>query len=188
MFTPQIEAVIKKVDQLRQTTDDHWQVPAHEARLLAQLVLAGRCESLCEIGHSYGFSTLHLAAAAQQTAGQLHSFDMSEKKHRAAGEHLREAGLDSIATLHLGDAREQVAGFKPDRPYDFVFIDAEKEQSDGYLDAVLPHLGEQFMLVTDNTDTHAEELASFVARLRQLPGVISCNVSVGNGFELTVKR
>jgi predicted O-methyltransferase YrrM len=38
-------------------------VPAEEARVLAQIVRAARCRSICEIGTSYGFSTLHLTAA-----------------------------------------------------------------------------------------------------------------------------
>jgi hypothetical protein len=44
------------------------------------------------------------------------------------------------------------------------------------------------VLVTDNTITHAEQLASFLAHLRSLPQVASCGVPVGDGFELTVKR
>ena len=42
--------------------------------------------------------------------------------------------------------------------------------------------------MTDNTVTHAADLAPFVARLRGLPGFTSCGVAVGNGFELTVRR
>jgi hypothetical protein len=44
------------------------------------------------------------------------------------------------------------------------------------------------VVVTDNTRTHPDELAEFVAHLRSLPGVGSCEVPVGNGFELAVRR
>ncbi len=63
MFPDPIQSVIDRVD-LRATVDDHWQIPREEALLLAQLVSIGRFVSICEIGTSYGFSTLHLAAAA----------------------------------------------------------------------------------------------------------------------------
>ncbi len=186
MFEPTIMEVIDRVDVLRHKVDDHWQVPRVEAELLGQLVNLGRCKSLCEIGTSYGFSALHLAAATKLHGGRLHCFDRDPKKINAATEHLRQAGLLEIVTLHQGDARELVKSVTPQQPYDFVFIDATKEQSDAYLDAVLPRIGKRATLVTDNTTTHKEQLANFVKRLRNLPGAKSCEVAVGNGFELTV--
>src|SRR5690625_4218431 len=143
MFSEKIQAVIDKVDDLREQVDDHWQVPADEALLLAQLVRLGRCSSVCEIGMSYGFSTLHLAAAASEFKGQLHSIDNDPKKIEATTSHLQEAGLDSFAALHLGDGVEQLRELQPDRPFDFVFIDADKPQYLHYFDALLPNLADQ---------------------------------------------
>jgi predicted O-methyltransferase YrrM len=91
-------------------------------------------------------------------------------------------------TLHQGDARDVLGSIRPDRPFDFAFLDATKEQSEAYLDAILPLLAPRYLIVTDNTTTHAEELASFVDRLRRIPAGASCHVAVGNGFELTVGR
>jgi predicted O-methyltransferase YrrM len=188
VFDPKVQAVIDKVDALRQRVDDHWQIPRDEALVLAQLVRLGRCVSLCEIGVSYGFSTLHLAAATRECGGHVHGFEMSDKKVAAATAHLREAGLIDTVTIHPGDARETVAAVNPPTPYDFVFIDATKEQSFDYLNAVWPKLAPRAVLVTDNTTTHRDELAAFIAHLRSLPGVTSCDVPVGNGFELTLVR
>jgi predicted O-methyltransferase YrrM len=187
MFSESIQAVIDRVDRLRTQVDDHWQIPRDEALVLAQLVGIGRCVSICEIGTSYGFSTLHLAAAAQRTGGHVHTIDHNPKKLAAASQNLRDAGLDAIVTIHQGDAREVLTALQPGAPFDFVFIDATKEQSDAYLDAVWPKLAPQCILVTDNTTSHKDELASFVERLRALPEFTSCGVEVGNGFELTVR-
>lgn len=148
----------------------------------------GRCISICEVGTSYGFSTLHLAAAASGHGGRVHSIDADPKKVRAACESLKEAGLAEVVTLHEGDVRKVLSEIRPQAPFDFVFIDATKAQSDAYLDAVWSKLAPGCVLVTDNTVTHADELAPFVARLRGLPGFTSCGVAVGNGFELTVRR
>jgi predicted O-methyltransferase YrrM len=188
MFEGKVKTVIDKVDALRHKVDDHWQVPRVEAEVLAQIVRLGHCVSLCEIGTSYGFSTLHLAAATREAGGHVDAFDLDPKKIAAAGAHLAEAGLSATVTLHQGDARQTVRAFHPAKPYDFAFIDATKDQSDGYLDALLPHLAKVAILVTDNTATHAQELAGFVARLRALPGATGCQVPVGNGFDLTVVR
>ena len=186
MFNERVQGVIDAVDALRDTVDDHWQIPADEGRVLAQIIRVGHCASLCEIGVSYGFSTLHLAAATQPMGGHVHAFELSDKKIAASSKHLDDAGLSDVVTIHAGDARETGGAFTPEVPYDFVFIDAVKEQSFDYLDAVLPHCAARVMIATDNTTTHANELSEFVAHLRSLPGASSCGVAVGNGFELTL--
>lgn len=188
MFNSVVATVVDQVDALREQVDDHWQIPREEAQLLAQLVRAGRCRSICEVGMSYGFSTLHLAAATQVFGGTVHSFEKDPKKVEAAGKHLAQAGLDRVVRQHPGDARQTLGQVKPDKPYDFVFIDAVKSQSLAYLQALWPMLGDDVMLVTDNTVSHAEQLAGFVKHLRGLPDFASCQVAVGNGFELTIRR
>ncbi|MEX2215443.1 MAG: class I SAM-dependent methyltransferase [Phycisphaeraceae bacterium] len=186
MFSPQTQAVMDRVDQLRHEVDDHWQIPRDEALVLAQIVRIGRFQSLCEIGVSYGYSTLHLAAAASEVGGHVYGFEMSPKKVEAATRHLTEAGLIDHVTLHEGDARELVAHFVPPKPYDFVFFDATKAESFDYLEAVLPRLARRAVFATDNSTTHATELAPFLAHLRALPNAVTAPVPVGNGFELTI--
>jgi len=186
MFKQPIQDVMDRVDALRHTVNDHWQIPREEALLLAQLVRMGGYQSLCEIGVSYGYSTLHLAAAAKENQGHLHAVDISEKKITAARKHLTDAGLIDSVSLHQGDARQVIATLTPHTPFDFAFIDAEKCESHAYLEALLPKLAPRCAIVTDNTNTHADELAKFVNDLRALPGARSCHVDVGNGFELTL--
>ena len=88
--------------------------------VLAQLVRIGRCISICEIGTSYGFSTLHLAGRGKQHGGRVNSIDADPKKVRAAGESLREAGLAETVTLHEGDARTVLTSLKPQALFDCV--------------------------------------------------------------------
>lgn len=187
MFDPQVEAVIERVDRLREQVDDHYQIPRVEAEVLAMLVHAARSRSVLEIGTSYGFSTLHLAAATRPFGGHVHSIDILAKKRDAASAHLAQAGLSEYVTLHLGDAREVIASIEPRQPFDCVFIDAVKQQCFDYLAAVWPRLANHAMLITDNTHTHAAELAPFVAHLRGHRHLRSCGINVGNGFELSVK-
>jgi len=186
MFSQMVTDVIDRVDRLRHEVDDHYQIPRVEADVLAQIVRVGRFQSLCEIGTSYGFSTLHLAAAAAEHGGHVHSIDAAEKKHQAAGEHLEQAGLRAHVTLHLGPAQSVLPGLQPERPFDFVFLDAMKQELPAYLAAVRPLCASGAVLATDNTHTHPQQLADFVAELRAIAGARSCDVPVGNGFELTV--
>jgi len=186
LLDERLKKVIDDVDALRDKVDDHWQIPRDEANVLLTLALACRSRSVCEIGTSYGFSTLHLAAAMRANGGHVHTFDISEKKNQAARKHLTEAGLIDHVSLHLGDARETVRAIEPAHPYDFVFIDATKEQSFGYLESVWLRLSPRAVLLTDNTTTHATQLAEFVSHLRGHDELVSCGVTVGNGFEMSV--
>lgn len=188
MFDPSVQSVIDRVDALRERVDDHWQIPPDEAQVLAQLVRLGQCRSICEIGTSYGFSTLHLAAAARETGGHVHGFELDPRKVQQTRDHLEAANLAETVTLHEGDARQAVAVFRPVEPFDFVFIDAVKSQCFEYLEAVWPKLAPRAVLATDNTRTHPEQLADFVAHLRGLSALRSCDVPVGNGFELSLRQ
>lgn len=186
MFPSHIQMVIDQVDRLREKVDDHWQIPADQGRLLAQLARLHRARSICEIGTSYGFSTLHLAAAVAETKGHVHTVDIDPKKTKAATEHLQQARLLDRVTLHTGDAREVIKDIAPAEPFDFVFIDATKDQSQHYLEVVLPKLARRAVLITDNTKTHQKALEPFVNQLRSLEGARGCQVDVGNGFDLTL--
>ncbi len=185
MFNDQIQNVIDRVDAIRHEVDDAWQIPAHQALVLAQVVRIGRFKSLLEVGVSYGFSTLHLAAAAREHGGHVHAIDISEKKITAATGHLTQAGLLDSVTLHLGDARAVLKTLQPVEPIDFIFNDADKAQAIAYLEAAQALLADRCVVALDNTDDNPATRPC-VEWLREAAGGRSCNVSVGNGFELAI--
>lgn len=186
MFSPQAQAVMEKVNALRDKVDDHWQIPQKQAHVLAQIVRIAGCRSGVEIGVSYGFSTLHLTAALSEVGGHLNAFERDERKVRLATEHLTEAGLIDSVTIHHGDALETLAQFKPAEPVDFAFIDATKKQSIAYLNLLEGKLAARCILVADNTGNQAEAMKPYVDHVRALPNAVSCEFPVGNGFELTL--
>ena len=71
---------IDELDALRNSRDDHWQIPRVEGDLLYHIALSANAKLIVEIGTSYGFSGLHWAAALRHTDGKLHTIDVSEKK------------------------------------------------------------------------------------------------------------
>src|SRR5262245_29601034 len=119
MFSETIQAVIDRVDRLRNEVDDHWQLPRDEATLLAHPVGIRRCGAICEIGMSDVVPMLPLAAAARRTGRHAHPIDQDPRKVAAAMQNLRDAGLDAGVTLHQGDAREILASLRPATPFDF---------------------------------------------------------------------
>src|SRR5690349_2781051 len=115
-----ILAMINELDELRNSREDHWQIPRIEGELLYQLALATRAKVVLELGTSYGFSGLFWAAAVQRNGGTLHTIDISEKKYTSSRETFRRAGLEKTIMNYLGDVLEVVPGIKDSIDIAFV--------------------------------------------------------------------
>ena len=182
-----ILAVIDELDALRQSRDDHWQIPRAEGEVLYQLALVSGAKRIVEVGTSYGFSGLFWAAALQQTGGTLHTIDIAQKKFDASREAFERAGVGRSVVNHLGDAAEVLKTMEG--PTDIAFLDgSDKSASRVYFDLVWPKVRRGGSVLTDNTRTHPGELNEYVRYVRALPGATSADLPVGNGLEWTVKR
>lgn len=181
-----IRSMIDELDELRNSREDHWQIPRVEGELLFQLALATRARTVLELGTSYGFSGLFWAAALQRNGGTLHTIDISEKKYASARETFRRAGLENTVTNHLGDVLEVVP--RIDGPIDIAFIDAtEKQSSRRYFELVWPKVRVGGSVLIDNTTTHKQELSDYMSWVRARTDATSTELPVGNGLEWTLK-
>ena len=122
-------------------------VSPETGQLLHILALAGGARRIIEVGTAIGFSTLYLARALPAD-GVIVSFEIDERRHEAAAEYLRRAGVADRTDLRLQDAREGLASLQG--TFDMAFVDGVKTQYGDYLDLLLPLLGERAMLVVDN--------------------------------------
>ena len=91
------------------------------AHYLCLTAIHQRARTLVEFGTSHGYSTLHLAAAAQRTGGRVFSLDRVPEKTAAARANLRQAGLDHLVECYTGEGDAFIAAL-PER-VDFVFVD-----------------------------------------------------------------
>jgi caffeoyl-CoA O-methyltransferase len=113
-------------------------VPEADGELLYDIVLSHNYTRALEIGTSTGLSGTYIAWALSKTGGKLVTIEIDESRHAAAVANFREAGLAGIIDARLADAHELV-GELPG-PFDFVFIDADKEWYENYARAVIPKL------------------------------------------------
>jgi len=157
---------------------------APEAGRFIEIVLrAGGMRRVLEIGTSYGYSSLWLAAAAQAVGGHVDTLELSPERAAAAGEHFRRAGLSDVITQHKGDAMQllpQLPG-----PYDFIFIDAEKDDYEHYLDLALGKAALGGIIMADNVLSHADQLGHYIEKAQHTPGLLSVTVPVGRGEEMS---
>lgn len=113
-------------------------VPESDGRLLHDLVVKGRYTRALEIGTSTGRSGIWIALALSKTGGKLTTVDIDRDRHETAVRNFRESGVAALIDARLADAHELVPALPG--PFDFVFIDADKDWYTNYAKAVIPKL------------------------------------------------
>jgi caffeoyl-CoA O-methyltransferase len=113
-------------------------VPEADGQALYDLIVKNDCKRALEIGTSTGRSGIYIGWALSKTGGKLVTIDIDEGRHREAVGHFKEAGVAPFIDARLADAHDLVP--KLEGPFDFVFIDADKEWYTNYAVAVLPKL------------------------------------------------
>jgi predicted O-methyltransferase YrrM len=174
----------------------HWET----GRLLAALCRA-MDPVVLEVGTAIGYSTLHMAE--QLVNGRVITLEMDASRAQQARSFWERAGVADRIELIEGDARstlEDVPG-----PIDLLFVDAAKDQYEGYIEAAEPKLSERAVLVVDNmlmsgevalpadaeTTWRAQALASARALNASLVGSdkwLACVLPVGDGIAFATRR
>jgi len=157
-----------------------------EGRFLQFLVWALRAERVLEIGTYSGYSALSMAGGLPE-GGHIDTCELSEQHAEVARRYIERAGLSDRITVHVGPAGETIE--RLEGPWDFVFIDADKEGYLGYYEAVLPKLAEHGLIAADNTlrggrVLDVDVINEFNDRVRDDPRVISVLLTVRDGITL----
>jgi len=93
--------------------------------LLYILARAIKAERILELGTATGYSAIYLAMACQETMGKLVTLEQDVAMARRAQANFERAGLGSRVEVKVGDALGEME--KMDGPFDFVFMDIDKE-------------------------------------------------------------
>ncbi len=158
-----------------------------EGRLLQFLVAALRARRVLEIGTYSGYSALSMAGGLPD-GGRIDTCEVDEEHAAVARRYIERAGLADRITVHVGPALDTVT--RLDGPWDFVFIDADKESYVDYYEAVLPKLAEHGLIAADNTLRGGrvlegeDEIIGFNERVRNDQRVVSVLLTVRDGVTL----
>jgi caffeoyl-CoA O-methyltransferase len=117
--------------------------------LLARLIGARRA---LEVGVFTGYSALAVALALPED-GRLVACDVSEEFTAVARRYWREAGVEGKVDLRIGPALETLEGLVAAGEagsFDLAFIDADKENYDGYYERALTLVRPGGLIVLDN--------------------------------------
>jgi predicted O-methyltransferase YrrM len=101
-----------------------------------------------EIGTSTGYSGLWTCLARRTTGGRLTTFELDPGRAEQARKHFREAGVETLVDVVVGDAHEGVKRLTG--PIDLLFLDADKEGYADYLKTLLPLVRPGGLIAADN--------------------------------------
>jgi predicted O-methyltransferase YrrM len=118
-----------------------------QARLLHILARMVGARRILEIGTLGGYSTIHLARALPE-GGRLVTLEAAPKHAEVARANLARAGLADRVEVIVGPALASLPDL--DGPFDFIFIDADKESNPGYLEQALRLSRPGTVIVCDN--------------------------------------
>jgi predicted O-methyltransferase YrrM len=163
-------------------------VPASDGEVLYDLVIDNGYTRALEVGTSTGHSAIWIAWALSKTGGRLITIEIDEGRYRQALENFEEAGLSEYIDARLADAHDLVPELEG--PFDFVFVDADKEWYANYLRAVLPKLEVGGCFTAHNVSgRRMRGISEFLEELRNTPSLETEIVeSSRSGISVSYKR
>jgi predicted O-methyltransferase YrrM len=152
-------------------------------RWLHLLARATGARAILEIGSSNGVSTIWFASAVRDNGGHVTGTEILPQRAEEANANLAAAGLDGVARVVAGDARETLSTLVD--PLDLVFIDAEKDDYVSHLLAVIDAVRRGGIILADNVISH--DLRAYQGLLRERDDVETVTIPLARGIEFTLK-
>jgi predicted O-methyltransferase YrrM len=139
-----------------------------------------------EYGTSFGISTLYLAAAVRDNGGgQVIGTEIEASKAAVAERNLKDAGLDELVDVRLGDAMETLRDVP--EPIDLVLLDGWKDLYVPILDLMTPRLRPGAVILADNIFTFRRSLRPYVETMQSGErGFASTTLHLADGFEYSI--
>lgn len=127
------------------------QVSATQGKLLYLLAMAQGARRILEVGTLGGYSTLWLASALSAD-GRLVTLELNPHHAEVARQNFVNAKMAERIELHVGPALDTLERLRAQHiaPFDLIFIDADKANNLGYVQAALNLSRVGTLIIVDN--------------------------------------
>jgi predicted O-methyltransferase YrrM len=121
----------------------------HEDALFLRILIQGmEAWQGLEIGSANGYGAIHMGIGFERHGGTLTTLDIDPRMVHQCRDNVARAKLDEVVACLEGDALKLIPTLEGE--FDFVFIDARKEDYLRYLKAVEPKLAPGAVIVAHN--------------------------------------
>lgn len=110
---------------------------------------------ILEIGTFLGYSALCLVKGLRE-GGELHTLENDPDTAAQALENFRKSKTGNKIILHTGNALDLLNNL--DKPWDLVFLDADKTGYESYYQALVPKMKSGSLMIADNVLFHGQVL------------------------------
>ncbi|GIN85332.1 caffeoyl-CoA O-methyltransferase [Heyndrickxia sporothermodurans] len=169
----------QKEERMRNITRD-------TGKLLAFFIKLTKARNIIEIGTSNGYSTLWLAAAAEQNGGRVKTLEVSEYKAQLAKDNFSKSGLSDRILLYEMDAGHFLEKEKTES-IDFIFLDSERYHYVSWWKDILRILKPGGLIVIDNVISHASEFELFKNLVNNTKDIEVVTIPQDSGLMLITK-
>jgi len=147
---------------------------------------------ILEVGTSTGYSTIWFADAAirnNPNKAKIITIEKNPSKILRAKNNFKDAGIAKYVEIKQGNAINILEKMET-KKFDFVFLDADKENLKKYFDLVLPLVKVGGIIATDNMyypKKYQKMMQEFSNYIQTKSNVQTVTTDIGNGEEFTVK-
>ncbi|MEE3715571.1 class I SAM-dependent methyltransferase [Tumidithrix elongata RA019] len=192
--------------QLRDETANHalvnMQIAPEQGQFMALLVQLMGAQKTLEVGVFTGYSSLAVALALPETEKVI-ACDISEEYTAIARRYWEKAGVNHKIDLHIAPALQTLDRLLAEgqaHSFDFAFIDADKENYDGYYERSLQLVRPGGLIAIDNVlwngkvlhpqtqDADTLAIHALNQKLHQDPRITLSLLAISDGLTLALKR
>lgn len=131
----------------------------HASEFIVKLIQIHKPEKVLEIGTAIGYTTIRIAETLGRN-GHIHTIEKSKDNIKIAKQNIEKSGLSKKIRLFEGNALNIM--LQLDKKYDFIFLDADKEDYKRLFDYSMLLLKRGGVIVIDNLLWHGYVASSKV--------------------------
>ena len=189
------QSTLEKLRQIDVAPEDRMLAITKETGELLNMILRlKKAKNMLEVGTSSGYSTIWCAEAICEQSGKIITIEQNPNKIKRAKENFQKAGIADAIIVKEGLAMQILRELNLQKEYndffDFVLIDADKENVIEYFDLILPMVSAGGVIITDNMlypEKYRQYMEKFSNYLKENPKLRTITTPIGNGEEITIK-
>lgn len=170
------------------------------AKFMEILIRMKKPKRVLELGTAIAYTTIRIARNLKDES-VIHTIEFSKDNAKIAEENIAKSGAGEKIKLIFGDAREVMPTL--DKKYDFIFLDADKEDYLDLFDLAMKLLKKKGVIFVDNLLWHGyaaskdvpekyETSTKFIREFNKIfmnhPGLKTTIIPVGDGIGLGVRE